>query len=91
MAEAANGKFPSLVRPPGVPWNPAGNPLNSVPLLDCANREAPMLYFGPETIMPIASIFAGFVGMLLMFWRRTVGFTRFLFARLYGWMRGPGR
>lgn len=30
------------------------------------------MYLGPETLMPIASAFAAVVGVLLMFWRRTV-------------------
>lgn len=30
------------------------------------------LYLGPETIMPIASIFAAILGILLMFWRLLV-------------------
>lgn len=35
-----------------------------------------MLYFGPETYMPVASVLAGLVGILLTFWRRLVGWVR---------------
>lgn len=35
-----------------------------------------MLYFGPETYMPLASAFAAIAGILLMFWRRMVGGLR---------------
>ncbi len=34
------------------------------------------MYIGPETMMPLASAFAAIVGVLLMFWRRVVGFGR---------------
>ncbi len=34
------------------------------------------MYLGPETLMPVASAFAAVVGVLLMFWRRTVAGTR---------------
>jgi hypothetical protein len=34
------------------------------------------MYLGPETIMPIASALAAIAGVLLMFWRRLVGFAR---------------
>lgn len=51
-----------------------------------------MLYFGPETIMPLASALAVVAGVVLMFWRRTVGFVRVVFAHLaslVGHRRGP--
>jgi len=40
------------------------------------------MYIGPEVMMPLASALAGVIGVLLMFWRRTVavvraGFTAF--------------
>jgi hypothetical protein len=36
----------------------------------------PFLYIGPETIMPLASILAAIVGVLLIVWRYVVGFLR---------------
>lgn len=41
-----------------------------------------MLYFGPETMMPLASAAAAVAGVLLMFWHRVVGFTRMTVRRL---------
>ena len=35
-----------------------------------------LLYFGPETTMPLASALAAVVGIGLIFWNRAVGFTR---------------
>jgi len=35
-----------------------------------------MLYFGPETYMPLASAAAAVAGILLAFWRRLVGMAR---------------
>ena len=40
-----------------------------------------MLYFGPETYMPLASAVAAGVGIVLAFWRRLVGLTRRAFSR----------
>ena len=40
-----------------------------------------MLYFGPETYMPLASAVAAGVGVVLAFWRRLVGLTRRAFSR----------
>jgi hypothetical protein len=34
------------------------------------------MYIGPETIMPLASALAAISGVILMFWRRVVGFAR---------------
>jgi hypothetical protein len=34
------------------------------------------MYVGPETLMPVASAIAGVVGVMLMFWRRTVAAFR---------------
>ena len=39
-----------------------------------------MLYFGPETYMPLASAVAAVVGVALTFWRRLVGFFRRIFS-----------
>ncbi|MEJ2216525.1 MAG: hypothetical protein P8099_07900 [Gemmatimonadota bacterium] len=38
-----------------------------------------MLYFGPETYMPLASAIAAVAGVLLAFWRRLVGGVRRIF------------
>lgn len=34
------------------------------------------MYIGPDTLMPVASALAAIAGVLLMFWRRTVGAVR---------------
>ena len=41
-----------------------------------------LLYFGPETYLPLASIVAGGVGVALAFWRRLVGWARRVLSRL---------
>ncbi len=41
-----------------------------------------MLYIGPDTLMPIASAFAAVVGVLVMFWQKTVSAARFV-GRLF--------
>ena len=38
------------------------------------------LYLGPETIMPIASILAAILGVLLMFWRLVVRAIKYVVA-----------
>lgn len=46
-----------------------------------------LLYIGPDALMPLASALAAAVGLLLMFWRRTVGFVRMVaqrVAKLFG-------
>lgn len=35
-----------------------------------------MLYFGPETIMPLASAAAAIAGALLLFWQRVIAYAR---------------
>jgi hypothetical protein len=47
-----------------------------------------LLYFGPDALMPIASAVAGIIGVMLMFWRRTVALVRAVFSRLFR-RRGP--
>ena len=45
------------------------------------------MYIGPETLMPLASAVAAIVGVVLMFWRRTVMIVRVGFqkvARIFG-------
>jgi len=34
------------------------------------------LYLGPETVLPLASILAAAIGVILMFWRTVLGFAR---------------
>lgn len=43
-----------------------------------------LLYIGPDALMPVASALAAVVGLLLMFWRRTVGLVRALAQRVAG-------
>jgi len=44
------------------------------------------MYVGPDSLMPLASAVAAVIGILLMFWRRTVAalraLSRFLSRRL---------
>lgn len=40
------------------------------------------MYVGPETLMPLASAIAAVAGVVLMFWRRTVGIVRASFTFL---------
>ena len=40
-----------------------------------------MVYFGPELVAPAASILAGLVGMLLMFWQRVTSGVRRVLER----------
>jgi hypothetical protein len=39
------------------------------------------MYLGPDTLMPLASAIAAVAGVLLMFWRRLIGFLRVNFSR----------
>jgi hypothetical protein len=34
------------------------------------------MYIGPETLMPLASILAAITGVLMLFWRKTIGVIR---------------
>ncbi len=40
-------------------------------------------YIGPETMMPVASVIAGAVGVFMMFGRSVVGFGRGLVRRVW--------
>ncbi len=40
------------------------------------------MYLGPETLMPVASALAAVAGVIMMFWRRLITFTRARFAAL---------
>lgn len=44
------------------------------------------MYFGPEALMPLASVLAGVTGAVLLFWRRVVGAWRWVRSRV-GWSR----
>ena len=51
------------------------------------NIGGPVMYIGPETLMPLASAVAAVVGVILMFWRRTIMLVRVGFqkvARIFG-------
>lgn len=51
-----------------------------------------VLYFGPETFLPLATFIGSIVGVLMMFWRQVVAKTRralrFVFRRS---VPGPDR
>jgi hypothetical protein len=40
-----------------------------------------VLYLGPDSLIPLASILAAVVGFILLFWHRGVGLVRKLFGR----------
>ena len=42
-----------------------------------------LLYFGPETIMPITSVLAAAVGMVLIFWRHIITTLRSTFRKIF--------
>ncbi|MGW8266343.1 MAG: hypothetical protein ACWGSQ_08250, partial [Longimicrobiales bacterium] len=51
-----------------------------------------LLYFGPETYLPLASTIAAGAGALMIFWRRLVGLARRAMFRNPGRrIRRPGR
>ena len=43
-----------------------------------------LFYMGPETIMPLASILAAVVGIILIFWRFITAFFRRIFHKITG-------
>lgn len=47
-----------------------------------STQEIPVMYIGPDALMPLASAFAAIAGVALMFWRRLVGAVRLLAAML---------
>jgi hypothetical protein len=49
-----------------------------------------VLYFGPETYVPLASAAAALTGLILTFWRRLVGFFRRLGAGFSPFRRATG-
>lgn len=51
-------------------------------------HRAVLLYLGPETIMPITSVLAAAVGMVLLFWRQVTATVRTGFRRLFVQKRG---
>jgi hypothetical protein len=42
-----------------------------------------LLYLGPDTVLPLASIIAGAIGIILMFWRRLMGGLRTSYETLF--------
>jgi hypothetical protein len=63
----------------------------SLALVAPVNNEigllAMLLYIGPDVLMPLLSGLAAALGVVMMFWRRVIGFVGSLFRRLSG--RGP--
>jgi hypothetical protein len=51
------------------PWVGTAQDLESI-------EEKQTMYIGPDTLMPVASALAAIAGVVLMFWRRTVGIVR---------------
>jgi hypothetical protein len=41
-----------------------------------------ILYLGPETVMPLASILAAVLGGILIFWRYIIGFIKKTYNRI---------
>ncbi len=39
------------------------------------------MYIGPDTLMPLASVFAAIAGFFLMFWRRIVGAVKMIASK----------
>jgi hypothetical protein len=52
-------------------------------LLSSALGTPVLLYLGPETIMPITSVLAAAVGVILIFWRHVTITVRSSFRRLF--------
>jgi hypothetical protein len=50
--------------------------------LDSILGPVVFLYFGPETVLPVASMIAGIIGVVLMFWRYILSSTRKLFKQV---------
>ncbi|MFQ5747052.1 MAG: hypothetical protein ACE5HF_07525 [Gemmatimonadota bacterium] len=48
------------------------------------------MYVGPEVLMPLASIMAAITGVLMLFWRRTVGAFRAVFQFVSRRFTGSG-
>jgi hypothetical protein len=44
-------------------------------------------YFGPETMLPVASVITGIVGVVLMFWRAILQVVRNIFR--FVWPASP--
>lgn len=38
-----------------------------------------MFYIGPETLMPLASALAAIVGVVMLFWRKTVQLSKWAY------------
>jgi len=59
---------------------PVSSDIQLFPVFPFKRQE--MLYFGPETYLPLASFIAAGIGGLLTFWRRIVGFIRRFFTKM---------
>jgi hypothetical protein len=46
-------------------------------------------YLGPETMLPLTSIFGVVFGMVLMFWHKILGFVRGAFRRVWPTAKQP--
>lgn len=53
------------------------------PALSALLNTPVLMYFGPETIMPITSVLAAAVGVVLIFWRHVTLTIRSGFRRLF--------
>ena len=53
-------------------------------MVSASTQGGVRLYIGPDTLMPLASVFAAVAGFVMMFWRRLVGMVRFLVDKLSG-------
>ncbi len=51
--------------------------------IESPNLLIVLLYVGPDQILPLASVLGAIVGVVLMFWRYTVGWVRKLVQFLF--------
>lgn len=50
---------------------------------DSAFGPVVFLYFGPETVLPVASAIAGIIGVILVFWRYILSMARKFFKQIF--------
>ena len=53
-------------------------------LLSLTTPMSPPLYLGPDTLLPIASLFAAIAGFFLIFWRLIVRFFKTIYRKVRG-------
>jgi hypothetical protein len=58
--------------------------INKGTVVNLIDPSAPLLYLGPETLMPLASILAAIVGFFLMFWRLIAKFFKKIYRKIRG-------